>query len=414
LGLNATFELTRADLAELLAPLLAETLRECTRVLEAADLSWPDLDAVVPVGGSSRLPLVAETIARHTGADRVPVYKVDDPELAVAHGAVLHAYRLQAAAQRPAPSPRPATAPPPHVSEEPSHAPASEEGTPVPEPVSGADEGVFSGEGVSGDGVMTADGPGTDTDAASEQDVPPAPGPGDRPETVRFHARNMRNVARAWRWETAVWWVSALAVIAAVIDFGDWFTSRDSGSLVTQERLTMSVSALAAFSGMVMALAARSLDRALVSWRPMATAAGATFAIAATYHFLDGWLPKVGLAALIILAIGAVILADDISTPKSRYVSELVVDQLGLTVTMASGEQRHIPWNEIQVLELDRLHRLVAKPASTPTDLQYSPLSYNRVEDRLVLFSRHHFAAPDEVSGALRLHGGERVGDLWN
>jgi actin-like ATPase involved in cell morphogenesis len=412
LGLNATFELTRADLAELLAPLLAETLRECTRVLEAADLSWSDLDAVVPVGGSSRLPLVAETIARHTGADRVPVYKVDDPELAVAHGAVLHAYRLQAAAQRLTPPPRPAAVPPPRVPEEPSHSPAPQERAPVPEPVSRANESIVSGEDAPGDGGMTADGPRTD--ATGEHEVPPSPEPGDRPEPVTFHARNLRNVAWACRWENAVWFASALAAVAAVIDFGDWFTSKDPRSLVTQERLTMSVSALAAFSGLVMVLAARSFNRGLLSWRPMATAAGAMFVIAAIYHFLDGWVPKVGLAALIILAIGAIIFGNDVATPKRRYISELVVDHLGLTFTTASGNHRHIPWNEIQLLELDRLRRLVAKPASTPTALQYSPLFYNRVEDRLVLFSRHHFAVPDEVAGALRLHGGERVGDLWN
>jgi actin-like ATPase involved in cell morphogenesis len=390
LGLDAAFELTRADLAELLTPLLTETLRECTRVLNAVDLSWADLDAVVPVGGSSRLPLVAETIARHTGADHVPVYHVDDPELAVAHGAVLHAFRLQTPPQHPAPQP--------------------------PSAAAEADGTVHPVDQVSGDGVVIADGP--ETDAVDQHDVPPSPEPGDlpeiRPEPVTFHARNALRVAKAWRWRASVWWASALAVIAAIIDFADWFTSSDPGSLVTQERLTTSVSALAALSGVLMLCAARSFDRALLSWAPMATAAGATFGIAAIYHFLDGWPPKVGLAVLIIAAIIAAIISDALTPMKRAYVTDLTVDHRGLTFTTARGSHRHLPWQEIRSLELDSLRQLVAKPVTTPTADQYAPIMYNSANDHLVLFGRHHFAEFQEVAGALRLHGGDKVSSLWN
>ncbi|MBC6457026.1 Hsp70 family protein [Actinomadura sp. HBU206391] len=433
LGMNATFELTRADLAELLAPLLAETLRECTRVLEAAGLSWSDLDAVVPVGGSSRLPLVAETIARHTGADRVPVYKVDDPELAVAHGAVLHAYRLQAAARHQAPPPRPA---PDDAIPTPANAPlentapensatavrdggpatgdaAAPSGEAVPGP-----GGAASGDAVPAPspapsaGVVAADGSGTD--AGDAPDTPPPPGSGERPAPVTFHAWNMRNVAWAWRWEHGAWFAAALTMIVAVVDFGDWFTSKDPGGLVTQGRLTMSVSALAAVSGVVMLIAARAFDRALLPWGGMVVAAGAMSGVAAIYHFLDGWPAKVGLAVLIVITVVAVVVAKGGVSSRHRYIHELTVDHLGITIATIRGRQRRIPWGEIRALELDRFRRLVAKPVSRPAALQYSPLIYSSSDDHLVLFSRHHFPAPDEVAGALRLHGGDRVGELWN
>ncbi|GAA2095875.1 Hsp70 family protein [Actinomadura alba] len=442
LGLNATFELTRADLAELLAPLLAETLRECTRVLAAADLSWADLDAVVPVGGSSRLPLVAETIARHTGADRVPVFKVDDPELAVAHGAVLHAFRLQAAARHPAPPPRPApddaapaaqnAAPAVRDRVVPADDTAPVAGDAVPSPgetvPAPGEAGPSPGDAIptAGDAVMTAGhevmtaGDGvlpvdvSGMDAGDEHDAPAPPGSGDRPAPATFHARSMRNVARAWRWQHGLWFAAALTAITAVIDFGDWFTSHDSGSLVTQGRLTVSVSALAAVTGVLALIAARAFDRALLPWRAMVIAAGSMLGIAAIYHFLDGWPNKVGLVVLIVIAIGAVPVAADGVPPKYRYINELAVDHRGITVTTVRGRQRHVPWGEIRSLELDRARRLVAKPASRPTNLQYAPLIYHPSDDHLVLFSRHHFPAPDEVAGALRLHGGERVRDLWS
>jgi molecular chaperone DnaK (HSP70) len=88
---GATFTLSRLELQKLIEPLLEETLDECERVLAAQGMSWSDVDRVVPVGGSSRLPVVRELIARRTGA---VVLNVDRPDLAVVHGAVLRAYAL--------------------------------------------------------------------------------------------------------------------------------------------------------------------------------------------------------------------------------------------------------------------------------------------------------------------------------
>jgi molecular chaperone DnaK (HSP70) len=107
LGVPAVFELTRAGFADLAGPLLAETFDECERLLASLGMSWADIDTVVPVGGSSRLPLVGELLAQRTGR-RVAV--VDEPELAIVHGAVLLA-AMTAWPPEPLAASHPATAP---------------------------------------------------------------------------------------------------------------------------------------------------------------------------------------------------------------------------------------------------------------------------------------------------------------
>ncbi|MFE7835013.1 Hsp70 family protein [Streptomyces sp. NPDC057474] len=76
--------LTSADLRNAIRPLLSETVEECERVLRAHGLDWGDLDLIVPVGGSSRLPMVGELLFERSGRT---VLTVSEPELAVATGA---------------------------------------------------------------------------------------------------------------------------------------------------------------------------------------------------------------------------------------------------------------------------------------------------------------------------------------
>ncbi|UIX35026.1 Hsp70 family protein [Streptomyces sp. GQFP] len=76
--------LTQDELREAVRPLLSDTVAECERVLKGHGLGWADLDLIVPVGGSSRLPMVGELLATRSGR---PVMDVSEPELAVATGA---------------------------------------------------------------------------------------------------------------------------------------------------------------------------------------------------------------------------------------------------------------------------------------------------------------------------------------
>ncbi|MFM9556862.1 Hsp70 family protein [Streptomyces caniscabiei] len=109
----AEVTLTRSDLREAIRPLLSETVEECERVLRAYGLTWGDLDLIVPVGGSSRLPMVGELLAERSGRT---VLTVSEPELAVATGAAWLALE-DAAADEPPPTAEPAsplsTPPPP-------------------------------------------------------------------------------------------------------------------------------------------------------------------------------------------------------------------------------------------------------------------------------------------------------------
>ncbi|MEO3788017.1 Hsp70 family protein [Actinocorallia sp. B10E7] len=100
-------ELTRAALEEALRPVLAETLAECDRLLAANGLSWPEVDRIIPVGGSCRVPLVSRMLAEHTGR---PVIPVNEPELAIARGAAVLAAAgpPKTRSTRPRPAARPA------------------------------------------------------------------------------------------------------------------------------------------------------------------------------------------------------------------------------------------------------------------------------------------------------------------
>jgi len=83
-GLSTEVRLTRAELEAAIRPRISETLAALDRVVGAAGITVDDLDAIVLVGGSSRVPLVAELLAQ---AGR-PIATDVDPKLAVAGGAV--------------------------------------------------------------------------------------------------------------------------------------------------------------------------------------------------------------------------------------------------------------------------------------------------------------------------------------
>ena len=80
--------LTRAELEDLIRPQITETVEALGRTLASAGIAPPDLDVVLLVGGSSRIPLVAQLLAAELGR---PV--VVDPEAgtAMALGAALWA-----------------------------------------------------------------------------------------------------------------------------------------------------------------------------------------------------------------------------------------------------------------------------------------------------------------------------------
>jgi len=87
-ALHLETEVARKDFEDLIRPLLKETLGAIDRALQDAQLQAQELDRIILVGGSTRIPLVQEMIENHLG--QRPLDGVQ-PDLCVALGAALQA-----------------------------------------------------------------------------------------------------------------------------------------------------------------------------------------------------------------------------------------------------------------------------------------------------------------------------------
>lgn len=97
-ALDLIDELARQTIEDLCRDLVQLSLSPCRRALEDAKLSRDDIDAVVLVGGMTRMPLVEDAVADFFG--RKPEHGVH-PDEAVAIGAALHASVLAGAEYEP-------------------------------------------------------------------------------------------------------------------------------------------------------------------------------------------------------------------------------------------------------------------------------------------------------------------------
>jgi molecular chaperone DnaK len=199
---------TRAELEEMIRPTLAETVTALERALRSASLAPDAVDHVLLVGGSSRIPLVAQLVSSGLGR---PVAVDTHPKHAVALGAAIVAARAAgalapadratAAAARPAPAspgsppshapaapPTPAHAVPyPPSAPAPAQAPPPAAAAPPPQqapPGPGAPSAPPSGAYGPPSGAYAASRPGTPPSGyappAAAGSPPPPPGPGYR------------------------------------------------------------------------------------------------------------------------------------------------------------------------------------------------------------------------------------------
>lgn len=83
-NLHTEVRLTRAEFEDLIRPRLRETMRLLERVVQSSGVQFDDLAQVLLVGGSSRIPLVAEMVVEATGR---PVALGAHPKHAIALGA---------------------------------------------------------------------------------------------------------------------------------------------------------------------------------------------------------------------------------------------------------------------------------------------------------------------------------------
>ncbi|TRV42823.1 MAG: tetratricopeptide repeat protein [Microcystis panniformis Mp_MB_F_20051200_S9] len=87
LGNVETFELTREVFNAMIAPLIEETLDCCEQLVRSAKKDWTQVNQMLLVGGSSRIPYVKEAIERRFN---ISPFLVDKPELAVCLGAAIN------------------------------------------------------------------------------------------------------------------------------------------------------------------------------------------------------------------------------------------------------------------------------------------------------------------------------------
>lgn len=96
-ALNLDYALTRQQLEHMSQPLIARTFDVCEDAMKAAGLRPTQLDNVILVGGSTRIPLLQRMVAEYFG--REPQVDID-PDLVVAQGAALHARSLSVPARK--------------------------------------------------------------------------------------------------------------------------------------------------------------------------------------------------------------------------------------------------------------------------------------------------------------------------
>lgn len=85
---GVAYEMTRAECENLALPLVGRTLASCANALRDAGLSAAQIQAVVMVGGSTRMPLIRQEVSRFFGQ---PVYDALNPDEVVALGAAVQA-----------------------------------------------------------------------------------------------------------------------------------------------------------------------------------------------------------------------------------------------------------------------------------------------------------------------------------
>ncbi len=87
-GIHTQVRLIRAEFEDLIRPHITDTIHALRHALRHADVDPTDLDAILLVGGSSRIPLIAQLLSTELGR---PIATDTDPQTAIALGAALSA-----------------------------------------------------------------------------------------------------------------------------------------------------------------------------------------------------------------------------------------------------------------------------------------------------------------------------------
>ncbi len=85
---DQNLELSKATFEELIEPIVEKTLYSCEKALKDSGISLEDIDKVIFVGGSSRIPVVKDRVGKFF---KLPIYDKIDPDEVVALGAAIQA-----------------------------------------------------------------------------------------------------------------------------------------------------------------------------------------------------------------------------------------------------------------------------------------------------------------------------------
>jgi molecular chaperone DnaK len=178
-SIQTDIRLTRAEFESMIRPSLADSIGAMERAVRSAGISMEDLDAVLLVGGSSRIPLVGELVGGGLG---VPVVVDTHPKHAIALGAAMH---QSGAEQNVGTAPIPPTPPP--MTPLPTTPPATEPPVATPPADNAQTPGVVAGvaatAGVATAGAFAAgSGAGAADVASTTASQPPVPPPPSQTE----------------------------------------------------------------------------------------------------------------------------------------------------------------------------------------------------------------------------------------
>jgi len=135
-GLQTEVRLTREELEGMIRPRIAETIEALQRAVASAHISMDEVSRILLVGGTSRMPIVAQMVRESTGR---PVAVDAHPKLAIASGAALLAGFEDTAAAAAAPAAAPAAgAAPSDASTAPATATVAVDGGGAPVPTKDA------------------------------------------------------------------------------------------------------------------------------------------------------------------------------------------------------------------------------------------------------------------------------------
>lgn len=84
-AVRTNVRLTRAEFESMIRPRLADSLAVLDRVVASTGAQWSEVDGVLLVGGSSRIPVVGQLVAEHTGR---PLITSGNPSFSIAIGTV--------------------------------------------------------------------------------------------------------------------------------------------------------------------------------------------------------------------------------------------------------------------------------------------------------------------------------------